>query len=107
MIFDSKVIMKSKKEHRCSMCIGVIQKGNAHVAVPYKDGADGSFKDIKICPECAYVMNHADTTTFKDGGFTDINIPNKLRKIRNEYRKDPIGAWDELVKSQEKTENEN
>lgn len=42
-----------------------------------------------------------NSRTFKDGGFTDINILNKLRKIRNEYRKDPIGAWDELVKSQE------
>ena len=105
MIFDSKVIMKSQKEHRCSMCIGLIQKGNAYVTVPYKDATDGSFKDIKLCPECAYVMHHADTSTFKSGGFTDINIPNKLRKIRAEYRKDPIGAWEELVKLQEKKEN--
>ena len=45
MIFNSKVIMKSQKEHRCSMCIGLIQKGNPYVAVPYKDGAE--FKDIQ------------------------------------------------------------
>lgn len=87
------------------MCIGLIQKGNAYVTVPYKDATDGSFKDIKLCPECAYVMHHADTSTFKSGGFTDINIPNKLRKIRAEYRKDPIGAWEELVKLQEEKEN--
>lgn len=48
-------------------------------------------------------MKHADTTTFKLGNFTEQNIPNCLRKIRNEYRKDPQKAWEEL----EKKENEN
>jgi hypothetical protein len=45
-------------------------------------------------------MKHADTTSFKLGNFTEVSIPNCLRKIRNEYRKDPVKAWEELEKEE-------
>ena len=85
------------------MCFRIMPKGSIYITVPHKDETSGRFEEIKLCPECGYVMKHADTSTFKSGGFTDINIPNKLRKIRNEYRKDPQNAWEEL----EEKENEN
>ena len=44
-----------------------------------------------------------DRQSFKPGNFTEQNIPNCLRKIRNEYRKDPVKAWDEQMAK----ENEN
>ena len=103
MIFDSKVVLKSRKAHRCMMCFRIMPKGSMYITLPHKSDEDGSFEDIKLCPECGYVMKHADTTTFKLGNFTEQNIPNKLRKIRNEYRKNPAKAWEEL----EKKENEN
>jgi hypothetical protein len=78
-------------------------KGSIYITVPHKDETSGRFEEIKLCPECGYVMKHADTTTFKLGNFTETNIPNCLRKIRAEYRRDPIGAWEKL----EEKENEN
>jgi hypothetical protein len=89
------------------MCLREMPAGSIYITLPHKSDVDGKFEDIKLCPECGYVMKHADTTTFKLGNFTEQNIPNKLRKIRNEYRKDPIGAWDELVKSEENNTNGN
>lgn len=103
MIFDSKVILQSRKAHHCMMCFRIMPKGSIYITVPHKDEATGRFEEIKLCPECGYVMKHADTTTFKLGNFTETNIPNCLRKIRNEYRKDPQKAWEEL----EEKENEN
>lgn len=96
MIFDSKVILKSRKAYHCMMCFRIIPKGSIYITVPHKDETDGRFEEIKLCSECGYVMKHADTTSFKLGNFTEVNIPNCLRKIRNEYRKDPVKAWEEL-----------
>lgn len=96
MIFDAKVITQSRKAHQCMMCLSAIPKGSIYISVPHKNEADGTFEAIKLCPECGYIMKHADRNTFKLGNFTDTNIPNKLRKIRNEYRKDPVKAWESI-----------
>lgn len=93
MTFDTKVIGKSAKAHKCVFCLRVIPKGSSYISAPHK-GEDGSFEDLKMCLECAYIIHKADTQSFKPGNFTDVNIPNCLRKIRNEYRKDPTKAWD-------------
>ena len=103
MIFNSKVILQSRKAHQCLMCLREMPAGSIYITVPHKDETSGRFEEIKLCPECGYVMKHADTTTFKLGNFTEQNIPNCLRKIRNEYRKNPQKAWEEL----EEKENEN
>lgn len=100
MIFNSKVILKSRKAHHCMMCFAIMPKGSMYITMPHKSDQDGSFEDIKLCPECAYIMKHADTTSFKLGNFTEVSIPNCLRKIRNEYRKDPVKAWEELEKEE-------
>ena len=50
---------------------------------------------VKMYAECAYLMNHVTRPNFKEGNFTDVNIPNFLRKVRNEYRKDSLKAWKE------------
>lgn len=94
MIFDTKVITKSRKAHTCTMCYADIPQGMPYILAPHK-GEDG-FTNIKMCLECAYIMKHADINTFKFGNFTEQNIPNKLRKVRNEYRKNPIEAWDRI-----------
>lgn len=95
MIFASRVIQKSKKAHQCLMCCRNIPIGSIYVVSPYKDDADGKFETVKMCAECAYLMNHVTKPNFKEGNFTEVNIPNFLRKIRNEYRKDPLKAWEE------------
>lgn len=96
MTFDSKVILQSRKAHFCSMCLREIPKGSIYITIPHKDETDGGFSDIKMCPECAYIMRNADRGNFKIGNFTEQNIPNCLRKIRNEYRKDPKKAWEQI-----------
>ena len=93
MNFESRVIQKSRKVHRCLMCCRDIPVGSIYVVSPYKDDADGRFEAVKMCHECAYLMHYVTKPTFKEGNFTDVNIPNFLRKIRNEYRKDPVKAW--------------
>lgn len=94
MNFESKVIQKSRKVHRCLMCCRDIPVGSIYVVSPYKDDADGRFEAVKMCHECAYLMHYVTKPNFKEGNFTDTNIPNFLRKIRNEYRKDPAKAWE-------------
>jgi hypothetical protein len=96
MNFPAKVITKSAKEHKCLMCLQVIPKGNIYIVIPHKDDTDGKFEAVKMCPECAYLMNNTTNNKFKEGNFTDTNIPNFLRKIRNEYRKDPQKAWEKF-----------
>lgn len=98
MIFDSKVVKKSRKVHKCIMCLADIPVGSIYVISPYKDNSDGRFESAKLCHECAYLMQHVTNNKFKEGNFSEANIPNFLRKIRNEYRKDPVKAWEEFNK---------
>ena len=94
MTFATKTIANSAKEHECVFCLRTMPKGSAYVSAPHKS-EDGAFTDLKMCLECAYVIRKAEQQTFKHGNFTEQNIPNRLRKIRNEYRKDPMKAWEE------------
>ena len=94
MIFQSKVIKKSRKAHKCLMCLRDIPQGSIYLATPYK--ADNEFGTAKMCAECAYLLKHSTVKTFSEGAFTDIKIPNFLRKIRNEYRKNPQKAWSNI-----------
>ena len=93
MNFPAKVITRSAKEHKCLMCLNIIPKGSIYIVLPFKDDTDGKFEAIKMCAECAYLLKHSTVKTFSEGAFTDIKIPNFLRKIRNEYRKNPLKAW--------------
>lgn len=101
MTFDTKVITKSKAEHICSLCLRVIAKDSPYVSAPHKDDSSGEFSTLKLCPECAYIVKVAERNSFKRGNFTESNIPNCLRKIRNKYRENPGKAWDELIRGQD------
>lgn len=98
MNFEAKVIEKSRKKHTCIMCSSEIPVGSLYVASPYKDEADGTMISAKFCHECAYLMNYVTVKTFSEGNFSDRRIPNFLRKIRNEYRKNPKQAWENINK---------
>ena len=100
MTFDTRVITKSKVEHTCSLCLRAISKGSPYISAPHKDDNSGELSTLKLCPECAYIVKKADRKTFKKGNFTETNIPNCLRKLRNEYRKDPGKAWDDLMEEE-------
>ena len=100
MTFDTKVVMAAKKEHTCMFCLSAIKKGTPYVSAPHTDDITKEFTTIKLCPECAYIVKKADRKTFKKGNFTETNIPNCLRKLRNEYRKDPGKAWDDLMEEE-------
>ena len=76
------------------MCFQIIPKGSIYAAIPYEENK--TIDTVKMCAECTYLMNHADRNSFKIGNFTEVNLPNCLRKIRNEYRKDPAKAWREF-----------
>ena len=100
MTFDTRVITKSKVEHTCSLCLRTISKGSPYISAPHKDDNSGELSTLKLCPECAYIVKVAERNNFRHGNFTEQNIPNCLRKIRNKYRENPAEAWDELERSQ-------
>ena len=98
MTFDAKVIQKSRKVHRCLLCSTDIPEGSIYVVSPAKDDNTGKFEAVKMCHECAYLMHFVTKSDLKEGNFTENNIPNFLRKIRNEYRKDPQESWSKINK---------
>jgi hypothetical protein len=100
MTLSTKIIKNSAKDHKCVFCERIMPKGSMYVSAPHKSDEDGSFQDLKFCAECAYILRNADRQNFKPGNFTEQNIPNCLRKIRNEYRKDPMKAWDEQMQKE-------
>lgn len=98
MNFTTKIVKKSRKVHNCIMCLRDIPSGSIYIVSPYKDDTEGTMENAKLCHECAYLMQHVTVNNFKEGNFSDTNIPNFLRKIRKEYRKDPAKAWENLNK---------
>lgn len=103
MGFDSKVIKKSRKRHRCEMCFQIIPKGSVYATIPYQE--DKTIAAVTMCAECTYIMTQADRKCFKIGNFTESQIPNCLRKVRDEYRKNPAKAWKELDNKGEENAN--
>lgn len=98
MTFEAKVIQKSRKVHRCLLCSTDIPVGSIYVVSPAKDDNTGKFEAVKMCHECAYLMHFVTKSDLKEGNFTENNIPNFLRKLRNEYRKAPQEAWRKINK---------
>jgi hypothetical protein len=97
MTFATRVVQKSRKPHRCLFCENEIPTGSMYIVSPGKDDGDGTFVNVKMCPECAWLVQQTDKDRqFKEGNFTEQRIPNRLRKLRTEYRKDPQKAWEEM-----------
>ena len=100
MTFNTKIIQNSQKDHKCVFCERTMPKGSMYVSAPHKSDEDGTFQDLKFCAECAYIIRNADCRNFKHGNFTEQNIPNCLRKIRDQYRKNPVEAWENLLQKE-------
>lgn len=104
MQFSTRVIQSSRKVHKCLLCCRDIPKDSIYVSSPCK-GSDGKVESIKLCTECAYLLHFTTKTTLDEGNFSDMRIPNFLRKIRAEYRKDPKAAWDRQNEKEDKEAN--
>ena len=65
-----------------------------------------SFMEVLYCMFLAFVVGAIVSLMFmqKEGNFTDANIPNFLRKIRNEYRKNPQEAWTKQFEKEQELE---
>jgi hypothetical protein len=96
MTFEAKVIQKSRKVHRCLLCNTDIPVGSIYVVSPAKDDETCKFESVKMCHECAFLMHFVTKKELKEGNFTEENIPNFLRKIRNEYRRNPQASWSKI-----------
>lgn len=91
--FNAKAV-RARKEHICFTCRRPIVVGQMHVAYPGKNHA-GKFSTTRLCIECTYLLTQktgANAFNIRQGEFTDILIPNFLRKKRNEFRKAPKKA---------------
>lgn len=94
LVFDPRVVLKSRKAHQCYACGAVIPKGKAYIGYPGKND-DGEFLTVHLCIECSYLLTQktgANAHTIQQGNFSERLIPNFLRKKRAEFRKAPKAA---------------
>ena len=90
LTFDARPV-KARKSHKCWACLREIPKGEVYVCYPGKNSA-GEFQSTKLCYECSFLLTQktgATANTIQQGNFSERLIPNFLRKIRNEFRKNP------------------
>lgn len=90
VVFDARVV-KARKEYPCHACERTISVGDRHIVYPGKDSS-GTFGTTRLCIECSFLLTQktgANAFSIRQGEFTDILIPNCLRKKRTEFRKAP------------------
>lgn len=91
--FDSRVT-RAAKTHLCYTCERPLKKGTVHIVYPATD-ENYNFISYRLCIECSFLVSQKDginRNSIKKGGFTDILIPNRLRKKRAEFRANPRAA---------------
>lgn len=87
-------ITKAAKKHQCLACERPIAKGEIHIVYPGKN-SEGKFMSTRLCIECRFLITQktgANASNIRPGEFTDILLPNCLRKKRTEFRKNPKAA---------------
>lgn len=93
VVFDARVV-KARKDYPCHACEKTIGVGDRHIVYPGKDSS-GTFGTTRLCIECSFLLTQktgANAFSIRQGEFTDILIPNCLRKKRAEFRNDPKAA---------------
>lgn len=91
--FNSRIV-KAAKDHKCYTCERPLKKGEVHIVYP---GTNENYKlvSFRLCIECSFLITQKDginASQIKAGGFTDVLIPNRLRKKRAEFRANPRAA---------------
>jgi hypothetical protein len=102
--FDPKV-QTARKTHKCWACLCEIPKGMMYVSYPGKNSA-GDFQSTKLCHECSVLLTKktgATALTIRQGEFSERLIPNCLRKVRNEFRKEPMKMLKEIAEKANST----
>lgn len=108
LTFDARPV-KARKVHKCWACLRTIPIGEVYVCYPGKNSA-GEFQSTRLCYECSFLLTQktgAVANTIQQGNFSERLIPNFLRKIRNEFRRDPKKLIEEaglLIDKMEKAE---
>lgn len=98
LALDPKV-QTARKNHKCWACLCDIPKGIMYVSYPGKNSA-GEFQSTKLCHECSVLLTKktgATALTIRQGEFSERLIPNFLRKVRNEFRKEPTKMLKEIA----------
>ena len=75
-------ITKAAKKHQCLACERPIAKGEIHIVYPGKN-SEGKFMSTRLCIECSFLITQktgANASNIRPGEFTDIRLPNCLRK---------------------------
>lgn len=104
-----RIVKAARKNHKCFACLCDIPVGYTYIAYPGKNDA-GVFGTTHLCIECSYLLTQkSGVNKFKvsEGEFTELRIPNFLRKKRTAFRSDPKLAMqqDGLLKNPEKLNN--
>ena len=99
LTFDARPA-KARKPHKCWACLRTIPTGEVYICYPGKNNA-GEFQTTKLCYECVFLLTKktgATANSIEQGNFSERLIPNFLRKIRNEFRKNPRKMIEEAEK---------
>lgn len=92
--FPAKVILSSRKPHKCFACLFDIPVGSIYIAYPGVNSG-GEFSEMKLCIECSYLLSQKtgkNAHNIRQGEFQDRLLPNCLRKKRTEFRRNPQAA---------------
>lgn len=84
---SNKVVLASRKAHKCVMCLEDIPKGCMYFNHTFTDS--GSVESVKVCVICEFLIMETPDGKVKKGGFSERMIPNCLRKKRAEFIKHP------------------
>lgn len=84
---STKVILASRKVHKCCMCLEDIPAGYMYFSHTFSE--NGNFETLKVCCICEYLILQTPDGTVKKGGFSERMIPNCLRKKRAEFIRNP------------------
>ena len=55
VVFDPRVVLKSRKAHKCYACGVMLPQGSAYIGYPGKN-EDGEFQTVHLCIECSYLL---------------------------------------------------
>lgn len=101
-------LVKAKADYQCICCEKKIEKGQPYISQSGQC-SDGTFATYKVCFECGFLITQKTgerRNRVVPAEMTEKKIPNFLRKLRDEYRKDPQGTclkyWKEYNEQVEK-----
>jgi hypothetical protein len=96
---SAKIVLSSRKVHKCSMCLEDIPTGCMYFSHTFTEKE--KIEKLKVCIICEYLLTETPGGKVKRGNFSERMIPNCLRKKRAELIKHPEKFMERFQKYEE------